>query len=229
MAFTPIFILILLILQGTYSMEITCRRDPTPQPSTDPTVIPTPLPTPLVTDSSSDDRRRRLLSVSDGTEAGRKCIRLKMEIELENILPTNNKPEGCTNIELIAKSTANTIGSGIVNNPHCDVDAQNNNQTTTTATPSPLDETVWEVPPECHDPNQVKDEFFPEGTTESALSGQATVDGDIISVTFPLITEESIIYIFKLSQVILSIGTDCSVDWTMNAVIYLNNVAVTPT
>eukprot|EP01084_Bolivina_argentea_P063085 115239_1 len=146
------------------------------------------------------------------------CIQLKLELETENLVPSNTDPDATSNIVLIAAALGE-LTSATITMPDID---NTGDESTTTQSPMPGGgEAIWTVEPECIGEPQIVDTYFPQGIPFAPqLEGNASMNSDGFSVFIPFSTPASIVYVFELTALPLKISHTCGASLNVIGVIY---------
>eukprot|EP01084_Bolivina_argentea_P284158 486900_1 len=186
--------------------QITCRHRTQMIPTT-PLNAPTHLPKPHVPKSKSYPGN-----------IPSPCIKLRITLETENLLPLNIEPDPASNINIISEAITNFTGGTfeLTETPDFDEDDPDSYD---------KNELKWEIPDECMIDNQKTDSFMP---IKKILidTGDATVTQttDSFNITYTLTTNASILYVFNIHTLPLNIATNCkSAHLTISGAIYKHN------
>eukprot|EP01084_Bolivina_argentea_P193621 332166_1 len=123
------------------------------------------------------------------------CITLKLQIEADNVLPSNSNPNALSNILPIRKAMQN-ISKGVVTIPNIN---------------------YTEIDPLCvynYNISNLPDEYQP------ATSSIIQTDNNNLTITIPISTIDNIAYKYKISSLPLNISHHCNDNLTMIAIIY---------
>eukprot|EP00486_Rosalina_sp_Unknown_P005327 CAMPEP_0201574756 /NCGR_PEP_ID=MMETSP0190_2-20130828/19456_1 /ASSEMBLY_ACC=CAM_ASM_000263 /TAXON_ID=37353 /ORGANISM="Rosalina sp." /LENGTH=784 /DNA_ID=CAMNT_0048003457 /DNA_START=284 /DNA_END=2635 /DNA_ORIENTATION=+ len=179
-----------------------------------------------------DSMRRLLRRLQDGDEtdgyevefirdySNAPCIYMELNLETENLLPNNMKPDVRTNIQIIGRALGNSTGGSIIVPDPIDIDPEDEDYV-----PNP--ELIWEEmdPDECQGKPQIENTYWPKDELPVETSPVGVTDNgeDGFVINIELKTRESIVYRFELNSLNLSISHDCAEDLIMIAGIYMQD------
>eukprot|EP01084_Bolivina_argentea_P216860 368310_1 len=152
------------------------------------------------------------------------CMTVEIKLQTENVLPTNNEPDAATNMIVIGKALGGD-SSGTLTIPDIII---NEDDITTTLSPN-NEEFEWDIDPNCLDETQVQDSYFPKEIIDNSVNFTYIIDtnGFIVSVSYT--TPPSILYVFEIDALPITISHTCSNNIDIIGEIYENGNVVAET
>eukprot|EP01083_Nonionella_stella_P075826 206288_1 len=176
-----------------YDVQSAICGHPTPTPTTD----PTPDPIQRRRRLSHDDQDLGSFDITGSFGTSAPCITMQVKLATENLVPLNLQPDVRSNINLIGKALANVTGA-LLHLPDIDTDED--------------DEWAWEIDPNCVGNPQIDDVILPSTTETMFSDADVSIENDELRVSMPLVTTESIMYVYDVTNLPLLISHSCATD-----------------
>eukprot|EP01083_Nonionella_stella_P029155 80345_1 len=158
-------------------------------------------------------RRRRLQTTTNyydpntGDLYNAPCLRLQVDLQTENVVPTNNDPDPQTNIMLVGMGLAGDTTNGVLTWPDIADPLLSEDPVFT-------DENTWDV--QCIDTTEVEEEYVPRGDPLDFDDAQVISIVGGFEITLDFETPESIIYSFDMESLDLTMSHSCDADISLS-------------